>query len=161
MTPIHDVDLLLLLAVSMAAKRRPAEALDIVAAIDLIQKNVPNEDKLVDAFQRLGSAGLMQAEGGGVVLSAAAQAMIEALPRKAETAERLFCLRDALSMWTAPADGIPVDLAAADLRAALLAHRASASGPAKNLLMPKPAASEPTARPGQRKRKPLPGQRRR
>ena len=40
MSPIHDVDVLLLLAVSLAAKRRPAEPVDIIAAIDLIQKNV-------------------------------------------------------------------------------------------------------------------------
>ena len=163
MSPIHDVDVLLLLAVSLAAKRRPAEPVDIIAAIDLIQKNVPNEEKLSDAFLRLGSAGLMCASGTGIILCEPAKAMIEQLPRKADTAERLFSLRDALSVWTPVAEGsaAPIALPAIELRAALQAYRASEAGSAKNLLMPKVATSEPAARPGQRKRKPMAARRRR
>jgi hypothetical protein len=36
---------LVLLATALAAKRRPAELLEIMAAIDLIQGNIPNEAK--------------------------------------------------------------------------------------------------------------------
>jgi hypothetical protein len=41
---------LVLLATALAAKRRPAELLEIMAAIDLIQGNIPNETKLSEAF---------------------------------------------------------------------------------------------------------------
>ncbi|MDD2883934.1 MAG: hypothetical protein PHT48_02680 [Dechloromonas sp.] len=163
MSLIHDVDVLLLLATAMAAKRRPAEALDIVAAIDLLQNNVPVADKLVDAFPRLTAAGLLTASGEGVQLTAAAEALIETLPRKVETPERLFALRQQLADWAAPAEAalavvpaITVDA----LRAAILAHRAAAASSAKNLLVAKPKPAETTKRPGQRQRKPMPARRR-
>ena len=57
MYPIHDHDPLVLLATALAAKRRPAELLEIMAAIDLIQGNIPNEAKLSEAFARLGQSG--------------------------------------------------------------------------------------------------------
>ena len=51
----------------LAAKRRPAELLEIMAAIDLIQGNIPNEEKLSEAFARLGQSGLLveRDDGGG------------------------------------------------------------------------------------------------
>ena len=49
---------------------------------------------------------------------------------------------------------------AEQLRAALLAYRASAAGKAKNLLVPKPKPTEAAQRPGQRRRKPLPAAKR-
>ncbi len=158
MFPVHDVDALLLLAISLAAKRRPAEPAEILAAVDLIHGNIPDEKKLADAFVRLGQAGLIVGADGGTALTATAEGMIETLPRKAEAAERLSALRTLLA--DSSASGEAVLLPAAELRAALLAYRASAAGKAKNLLVPKPKPTEAAQRPGQRRRKPLPAAKR-
>ena len=57
MHPIHDVDALLLLAIGLASKRRPAEPLEIVAAIDLIQGNFVREAARDTTFDfQMGSA---------------------------------------------------------------------------------------------------------
>ena len=65
MHTIHDVDVLLLLASALAAKRRPADLAGIMAALDLVQKNIPAAPKLGEAFARLGSYGLLVARDGG------------------------------------------------------------------------------------------------
>lgn len=160
MHPIHDVDALLLLAIGLASKRRPAEPLEIVAAIDLIQGNIPAEAKLSEAIARLAVHGLIGEVDGRCLLTADAQKMIEALPRKAEPDAQLFALRGALAAYTPAGECAAIDIAPETLRAAMLAHRASAESGAKNLLVPKPKPVEPTTRPGQRQRKPLPARRR-
>ena len=156
MHPILDIDVLFLLATALAAKRRPAEAQEIVAAIDLIHGNVPSEDKLAEATGRLCAATLLTGGADGLALTPAAEAMVENLPRKGEHADRLAALRSALAAFAAPADGSAVDFPAGQWREAILAHRASAASGAKNLLMPKPKPEAAKARPGQRQRKPLP-----
>lgn len=161
MYPIHDHDPLLLLATALAAKRRPAELPEIMAAIDLIQGNIPNEEKLSEAFARLGQNGLLVARDGGVALTPAAESQIEALPRKGEMADRLSALRSLLAAYTTAGDAEAVAIPAEQLRAAMLAHRAAAAGGGKNLLVPKPKPEAAKARPGQRQRKPLPKQRKR
>ena len=83
MHPVHDVDSLLILAIALSSKRRPAELLEIVAAADLLQNNIPNEAKLVEAFDRLAKYGLLKAEADGFALTAPAQEIITGLPRKA------------------------------------------------------------------------------
>lgn len=160
MPPIHDVDVLLLLATALAAKRRPAEPAEIMAAVDLIHGNIPNEDKLSDAFSRLGQQGLLVETGGRVALTAAAEKMIEALPRKGEPAERLLDLKGQLAAHAAPGEGVAIQFAPEQLRAAILAHRAAGQSAAKNLLVPKPKPETTQQRPGQRQRKPAPAQRR-
>ena len=160
MHPVHDVDALLLLAIGLASKRRPAEPLDIVAAIDLIQGNIPGEAKLSEAFARLATHGLVGEVDGRYLLTADAQKMIEALPRKAEPDARLFALRSILAAHVAKSQCAAIEIAPEALRAAMLAHRASAASGAKNLLVPKPTPAEPAQRPGQRQRKPLPARRR-
>lgn len=161
MHPIHDVDALLLLATALAAKRRPAEVVEIMAAIDLVQGNIPNEQKLSDAFVRLGEHGLLAGDAAGVSLSTAAQQLIEILPRKAEAAERLFELRNGLSRHETAPTHPAVLIAPEDIRAAMLAHRAAAEGAGKNLLVPKPKTEDKSQqRPGQRQRKPAPTRRR-
>ncbi len=90
MYPIHDHDPLVLLATALAAKRRPAELLEIMAAIDLIQGNIPNEEKLSEAFARLGQNGLLVARDGGVALTPAAESQIEALRSESGKSKRAF-----------------------------------------------------------------------
>ncbi len=161
MYPIHDVDALLLLAVAMSSKRRPAELVEVMAAIDLIHRNIPAEAKLAEAICRLATHGLICAPAGGLALTPAAQQMIEGQQRKLTHEERLFGIKDLLSQHHVKGECPPVEIPAEDLRAAMVAHRAAAAIPAKNLLMPKPKAVEPTTRPGQRQRKPLPARKRR
>lgn len=160
MYPIHDHDTLLLLATALAAKRRPAEPLEIMAAIDLIQGNIPVEGKLSEAFARLGQCGLLVERDGGLALTPSAEKLIEALPRKGEMADRLMALRGLLGAYVA-IDGAAIVVSPDSLREAMLAHRAAAASAAKNLLVPKPKPEQAQARPGQRQRKPMPKQRKR
>ena len=99
MKQIHDIDTLLLLALGIAAKRRPAELLEIMAAIDFLQGNIPSEAKLSEAFARLSGLGLILAEDGGFRLSLAAEEMVSNLPKKGEAEERLFRVKDNLSTF--------------------------------------------------------------
>lgn len=161
MHPIHDVDVLLLLATALAAKRRPAEPAEIVAAVDLIHGNIPLEEKLGEAFARLGAGGLLAEAEGGVAPTAAAEKLLEMLPPKGEHAQRLFELKGLLGAYRPQGDGAAIAFTPEQLRAAILAHRSAAGSSAKNLLVPKPKAEAAQARPGQRRRKPMPKQRKR
>ena len=161
MHPIHDVDALLLLAISLAAKRRPAELSGIIAAIDLIQKNVPSEDKLADGLSRLGAGGLLVEKEGAIALTAEAEKLIEVLPRKSDHAQRQFELKGLLGDFVPLADSPAIVIRPESLHAAILDHRSAAGGSAKNLLMPKPKPEAAQAKPGQRQRKPMPKQRKR
>jgi len=160
MHPIHDVDVLLLLATSLAAKRRPAELIDIMAAIDLLQNNIPAEQKLSESIARLSSNGLLAATESSLALTPEAEQLVVNLPRKAETDERLFMLKDRMSEYTMRGEHASAEIAPEALRSAMLAHRAASKSGAKNLLVPKPKPVEPTTRPGQRQRKPAPTRRR-
>lgn len=155
MSPIHDHELLLLLAVSVAAKRRPAEPTAIVAAVELIQSSLPSAAEFAAAFASLDGAGLVAGGDDGIRLAPAAEKMIEALPARGDHAQRLVALRGLLAGYTAATPEIPVAIDAAPWQAALQSHRAAAAGPAANLLMPKPKP-ETQSRPGQRARKPMP-----
>lgn len=160
MHPIHDTDPLLLLAVAMASKRRPAELLEIVAAVDLLQGKVPGETKFADTLARLAVAGLIVgSEEAGLALTPAAQRLIEVLPRKGEAEERLQALKEGLGAYAQGPEQPPVVIAGAAILTAILAHRAAAKSTAKNLLVPKPKPAETTSRPGQRQRKPAPARR--
>lgn len=160
MHPVNDIDALLLLAIALAAKRRPAEPAAIVAAADLLQGALPAEAKLAEAIERLSRHGLVVEADCGLTLAPAAQALVADLPRKADAAERLFRIREHLVAHPSPGNHPPVVLAAELLAAAVAAHRAAAQGRGKNLLLPKPRPEGDQKRPGQRQRKPLPARRR-
>lgn len=160
MHPVHDVDSIILLAVMMTAKRRPAELVEIVAAADLINGNIPGEGKLVEAFERLARYGLLAEADGGYTLTPAAQDIVGGQSRKVTPAEHLFAIKDNLSMYAASADQPPVVLTVEQATAAILAHRAAEKSTAKNLLVAKPKPEVAASRPGQRQRKPLPARQR-
>lgn len=161
MSPVLDIDVRLLFATALAAKRRPAEPVEIVAALDLVLGNIPGEEALSEAFARLGAGGLLVEAEGGVALTPVAEKLIEALPRKGDHAQRLFELKGLLGACPPGGNGAAVVLGAEQLRAAILAHRAAAAGAGKNLLVPKPKPETSQARPGQRQRKPMPKPRKR
>ena len=154
MTPIHDVDVLLLLATALSSKRRPAALVEIMAAIDLLQGNIPAEAKLSEAVARLAVSGLLVELHGGIALTPAAQKIVEGLPGKADWAERLFIIRDRLADYRIGGEHEAILLGPEQLREAMLAHRAAAAGAGRNLLVPKPKPAADIKRPGQRQRKP-------
>ncbi|MFZ4534676.1 hypothetical protein [Propionivibrio sp.] len=160
MHPVHDVDALLLLAVTLSSKRRPAVIVEIIAAADLIQGTVPSELKLVEAFHRLSMHGLICEEEGGFTLSPEAQKIMTGQPRKADALERIMSVKEKLAAYDPKGEHAPVLLTAKQLCTAILAHRKAEKAPGKNLLVPKVKVDGDIQRPGQRQRKPLPARRR-
>lgn len=161
MHPIHTVDPLLLLALAMASKRRPAELIEIIAAIHLIQQVVPAELRLVEAFARLAQYGLIREQDGGFTLTPEAENLMTGQSRNADTEQRLQSIRDKLAAYTPTGEHPPILLTAKTVCTAILEQRASAKMGGKNLLVPKPqAAAAGATRPGQRQRKPLSARRR-
>lgn len=160
MHPIHDHDPLMFLAVALAAKRRPAELVDVVAAIDLLQIAIPGEQRFIDSFARLAEAGLLLGRDDGLALTPAGLALFEALPKLSDGEERVFSVKQALATYTPGIAELLSAIEPAAVTAAIAAHRTAAAGPAKNLLVPKPKPAETSkSRPGQRQRKPMPARR--
>ncbi|MDD2668346.1 MULTISPECIES: hypothetical protein [Zoogloea] len=142
MYPIHDVDALLLLATLLASKRRPADLVEIVAAADLLDGDIVSEVRLVEAFRRFATHGLIAEVEGRYTLTPEAQALAVGLPKKADTPERIFLIREKLSAYN-PEDKHPsIPLTVEQLTEAILAHRAAGKTGVRNLLMPKPKVVE-------------------
>lgn len=138
MHPIHDVDVILLLATTLASKRRPAELAEIMAATDLIQEAIPSESKLGEAFGRLTAQGLLSAVDGRFTLTPDAQQVMAGQRRKADTAERIFAVKEKLAAYHPAHEHAPVQPTTEELRAAVLAYRAAAKVAGGNQLVPKP-----------------------
>jgi len=155
MHPIHDVDVLLLLATALASKRRPAQLAEIMAATDLLHGSIPLDVELAAGFLRLSSHGLIAEEAGGLRLTPAALQIMDNLPRKkkAETEDRLLAIREQLAGYATRGETAAIALTTERLTAAILAHRTFLKGPGRNMLVPKPkAAVDKAKRPGQWRR---------
>ena len=149
MHPVHDIDALVLLSLALASKRRPADLVEVIAALDLLHGAIPAETKLAESFARLAAHGLIGEEAGRFALSAEAQKIIAGLSRKAAGPERIFGVKAGLAAHEQAGDLAPIVLSAEQLRAAVQAHRAAGQGTGPNLLMPKPPAEKPAnKRPG-------------
>ncbi len=160
MHPVNDVDALLLLATTLAAKKRPAELVEIIAAVNLIQTEIPGEAKLGESFARLATNGLICEIDGRYTLTADAQKIMAGQPRKGASDERIFRVRDELSAFIPKGAHASVMLTAEQLDAAIRAHRTAGEGTGKNLLVPKPKPEGDSQKPGQRQRKPMPARKR-
>ncbi len=97
MYPVHDVDAILLLSLSVAAKRRPADLTEIITAIDLAHDAIPSGNKLSDAFARMSAHGLVIEIEGGYALSVDAQEMMISQRKKDDTEKILFRLKEHLA----------------------------------------------------------------
>lgn len=149
---IHDVDVLLLAATALAAKRRPAELTEIMAAAHLIRGSIPLDVDLVAAFLRLSVQGLMAEDVGRYSLTPDAAEFMAGVrhKRKAEPEQRLLAIGQALADYTPKAGGAAITLATEQVSAAILAHRTFLKGPGRNMLVPKPKpAVDKAKRPGQ------------
>ncbi len=142
MYPVHDVDAMLLLSLSVAAKRRPAELAEIIAATDLAQGTIPSETKLSDAFARLSAYGLIVEIDGGYTLSADAQQMMESQRKKDDNEKHIYRLKEHLADYHLQGEHVTIFVPEAQLLAAIEAHQASKKPGVRNLLMPKPKAVE-------------------
>ncbi len=150
MHPIHDIDVLLLLALSLASKRRPAELVEIMAAADLTQATTPPEAKWVEAFARLASHGLLSEVEGRYTLTPEAEIVMAGQPRQTDVAKRTFRIKEKLAAYTVSGEHAPVIVTAAQITAAILEQRKSGKDIAVNLLVPKPKPPQ-NARPGLRR----------
>jgi hypothetical protein len=160
MYPVHDVDALLLIATTQASKRRPAELVEIIAAMDLLQVTIPDEARLAEAFAHLGKHGMITAGEAGFSLTDDAEKVMAEQPKRGTSEEKIFRVRDDLSAFTTKPDHAAVVVTEEALSAALQAHKTSGEGVGKNLLVPKPKSDGDKQRPGQRFRKPLPAHKR-
>lgn len=149
MHPIHDVDVLLLLATALASKRRPAQLAEIMAAADLLHGSIPLDVDMAAAFLRLSTQGLIGEAAGGFTLTPQALELMAGVryKKKAETAERLLAVRQELAGYTAKGDGVAIGLSTEQVSAAILAHRTFLKGPGRNMLVPKPKAAVDRPRP--------------
>ena len=154
MFPVYDVDAFLLLAISLASKRRPAELVEIIAAGDLIQGAVCSELDLVEAFHRLSANGLICELEGGYALTLDAQKIMTG-QKKADAHERVFGIKEKLSAYNPNGEHIPVIVTVEQLAEAVMAHQTVKNLAGRNLFVPKPKPAETD-----RRRKPLPSRRR-
>lgn len=135
---LPDVDVVILMATALSAKRRPAMLAEIVAAADLLQGFIPYPEKLGDALKRLSSAGLIGAVEDGFALTPAAEKIVAALPKRAEMEERLAELRSSLATYAPKAECAGIVLSAEQLASAIKAHEATKKISGQNMAMPKP-----------------------
>jgi len=135
---LSDVDAVILMATALSAKRRPASLAEIVAAADLLQGFVPYPDKLGDSLRRLSMAGLACTAADGYALTPVAEKIMAALPKKAETADRLATLRDSLADFAPTAEATAIVLDTEQLTTAVKAHEAAKKTSGQNMAMPKP-----------------------
>jgi len=142
MYPVHDSDAILLMATGLASKRRPADLVEIVAAIDLIHGSIPLVSALSDAFFRLSTQGLLLAVEGGYVLTEDGEEVMSGERRSATHAERLLGVKERMGAYTPRGDYAPVEVAEEALSAGIVAHRTAPKGSGRNLLMPKPKTME-------------------
>ena len=152
MHPIHDVDVLLLLATALASKRRPAELVEIMAATDLMHGSIPLDVDMAAAFLRLSTYGLISEEEGRFTLTPDALEFMAGVPhkRKDEPAQRLLAVKQELAGYAPRGEGAAVRVATEQISAAILAHRVFLKAPGRNMLVPKPkAAVDKAKRPGQ------------
>lgn len=135
MYPVHDVDAILLLSLSLAAKRKPAGLVEIIAAADLAQGAIPSEVKLSDAFARLSAYGLIVEIDGGYTLSADAQQMMASQRKNDDHAKKMYRLKEHLADYHLKGEHKTI-LVHPDLLLAAIQEYKKDKTPGKHMLMP-------------------------
>jgi hypothetical protein len=138
MRPIHDIDVIILMATMLSSKRRPAELVEIVAAADLIQGSIPFIEELGDAIKRLSALGLITATEGAYALTPLGQEVMAKQPKKAVTEELVIAIKSKLTASSPKEECSSILLSNEQLSAAIRAHKVARKASGKNLLMPKP-----------------------
>jgi hypothetical protein len=138
MRQLPDVDVVILMATALSAKRRPATLTEIVAAADLIQGCIPYPEKLGDAMRWLSTAGLITPVEGGFALTPAGEKIIAKLPKKADPEARLAIVQENLAAFAPSTASTAIALSAEQLAAAIKEHEATKKSSGQNMAMPKP-----------------------
>jgi hypothetical protein len=138
MYPVHDVDAILLLSLSVAAKRRPANLESIIAATDLAHDAIPNPVRLSDSFNRLSSYGLILEIDGCYTLSSDAQSMMTNQRKKDDSLKKLSRLKEHLADYYLKGEHITVDVFSKDIQDAISAYRAEKKITLRSWLIEKP-----------------------
>jgi hypothetical protein len=138
MRPVHDIDVIILVATALASKRRPAELAEIIAAAELVQGFIPYVEKLGEALQRLSSFGLISASESGFTLTPAALEIMADQPKRATTEDLIIAVKGGLAAYTPKGESATILVTIDQLRAAIQSHKISRKASGKNLLMPKP-----------------------
>ncbi len=138
MYPVHDVDAILLLSLSVAAKRRPANLHEIITATDLAHDMIPNPVRLSDAFNRLSSYGLILEVDGCYTLSTDAQSMMSNQRKKDDSQKKLFRLKEHLADYHLKGEHITIDVFSDDIQNAVTTYRAEKKTTLRSWLIEKP-----------------------
>ena len=138
MPPVHDVDAILILSLSVAAKRRPADLVEIVTAISLAQGAIPAAPLISDAFARLSACGLIVGIDGGYTLSADAQEMLASRRKRDDNQKMLSGIMEHLTKYKCKDAHPSIPVSEEQLLVAVKASRAAGNGPVRSLLASKP-----------------------
>lgn len=126
MHPIHEIDVSLLLALAIASKRRPAELIEIIAALQIVRDVIPAEARLIDAITRLSSQGLIRSQDGGVTLTEAALRIMDNPTRTTNSAKRIARIKEQLAAHEVTAQYEAIHFSVKEICVAVLAYRALA-----------------------------------
>jgi hypothetical protein len=148
---VHNVDALLLLSIALSSKRRPAEWIEIIAAIDLIQGTIPENSELSAAFHRLAIKDLITEASECFALTPTALTIITAQPKKADHDTRLTAIKNALVSCTIKSELPGILVTIAQLDKARQEYLIAKQHTCKNLLTPKRLPVVDPKRPGRRK----------
>lgn len=143
MRPDHNFDATFLLAMSLAAKRRPAGLAGIVTAFDLVGGDIPVAARFSEAFYRLSQFGLLIEQDGGYTLTPYALNIVSGHKRNATYEARRLAIKQSLAECRIKKDIAPIKLKLEQIAPALREHRASKSGHVKNISL-KPKLPEGT-----------------
>ena len=138
MHPVHEVDAILLLSLSVAAKRRPADLAEILAAIDLAHGAIPSGAQLSKSFASLSAHGLIVGIDGGHTLSSDAQKMMASQRKKDDTEKKILRLQEHLADYPLKGEHLEVKISPAQITAAVAAYQTDKRTSSRNSLTPKP-----------------------
>ena len=151
MRPDHDFDATFLLALSLAAKRRPAELVEIVAAFDLVSGEIPIATRFAEAFYRLSQFGLVIEQDGGYTLSPYAMNIVSGHKKNATHEARILAIKQSLNECRLKKDHVLIELKLEQLAPAVREHRASKDDEVKNISLKPKAEPGVDKRPARRK----------
>ncbi len=139
----HDFDAPFLLALSLAAKRRPATLLEIVSAFDLVSGDIPVAARFAEAFYRCSQFGLVIAQDGGYTLSPYALNIVSGHKKNATYASRILAIKQSLAECRLKKDHVLIELPLEQLAPVVREYRASKSDAIRNISL-KPKLPEGT-----------------
>ena len=138
MHPVHEIDAVLILSLSIVAKRRPADLVEIVTATSLTQDTLPAAPLLSGAFARLSACGLVVGIDDSYTLSADAQEMLASQRKNDDNDKKLSRLMEHLARYKCKGEHPALPVSPEQLLVAINEVRTTRNSPGKSLLTSKP-----------------------